>query len=91
MGLIPSITRTNGRVRDYCEEDLHWIIFIKSMRSAGLSVKSLIHYTILSQQGTKTKIERKHFLSKAKAELVGKNDDLQKTIGQLELKIKDLS
>lgn len=51
VGLIPPVTRKNGGVRDFQQEDLNWIEFIKCMRSSGLSVESLIEYTTLYQQG----------------------------------------
>ncbi len=51
VGLFPSIKRKNGGVRDYSEEDIEWIEFIKCMRSAGLSVESLIEYTYLLSTG----------------------------------------
>ena len=53
-GLIPPVNRKNGGVRDYQKDDLGWIDFIKCMRSAGMSVESLIEYTTLFRNGTES-------------------------------------
>ena len=41
MTLIPPVERDSGGIRDYSEEDLNWIEFIKCMRDAGIPVESL--------------------------------------------------
>ena len=38
VGLLPSIGRTSGGIRNYSEEDCRWVEYIKCMRSAGVSV-----------------------------------------------------
>lgn len=87
VGLIPSIKRKNGGVRDYSEEDIEWIEFIKCMRSAGLSVESLIEYTYLYQQGTETQTARKQLLIEEREQLVLKYQELGRTLEQLNKKI----
>ena len=41
IGLIPSIKRTRGGIREYSETDVKWIEFVKCMRNAGLSIEVL--------------------------------------------------
>ena len=39
IGLIPSINRTPGGIRNYTEQDCGWVEFIKCMRGAGVQVE----------------------------------------------------
>lgn len=32
VGLLPRVNRTSSGIRDYSEEDCHWVEFIKCMR-----------------------------------------------------------
>ncbi|BBP87338.1 hypothetical protein BsIDN1_09560 [Bacillus safensis] len=45
IGLIREIKRDDHGIRDYTEDDLQWIEFIKCMRNAGLSIDALREYT----------------------------------------------
>ena len=47
IGLIREIKRDDHGIRDYTEDDLQWIEFIKCMRNAGLSIDALREYTAL--------------------------------------------
>ena len=47
VGMIPSVTRTSGGIRDYQEEDLRWVQLAICMRSAGLPVEVMIEYVKL--------------------------------------------
>ena len=42
VGLIPAVNRRDNGIRDYTEEDLNWVEFIKCMRAAGIQVEALI-------------------------------------------------
>lgn len=42
IGLLPNVNRTPGGIRDYNEEDCRWVEYIKCMRSAGVTVETLI-------------------------------------------------
>lgn len=35
VGLLPRVNRTSSGIRDYSEEDCHWVEFIKCMRQAA--------------------------------------------------------
>lgn len=88
-GLTPAVNRKNGGIRDYQDEDLNWIEFIKCMRSAGLSVESLSKYTELYQMGDSTLDERKNILISEREQLINKYQELEKTIDRLSMKIDD--
>ena len=89
VGLIPPVARKNGGVRDFQQEDLNWIEFIRCMRNAGLSVESLIEYTTLYQQGDSTLDERKRLLQEERNQLVKKYQEIGTTIKRLDSKIED--
>ena len=54
VGMIPPVTRTASRIRDYQESDLGWVELAKCMRSAGLPVEAMIEYVKLTQEGDAT-------------------------------------
>ena len=87
-GLIPPVNRKNGGVRDYQKDDLGWIDFIKCMRSAGLSVESLIEYTTLFRNGTESDEARKNILIRERDQLLVKQKEINETIERLNHKIQ---
>lgn len=88
IGLIPSVNRNKGGIRDYTEEDCKWIEFIKCMRSAGLPIEVLIEYVGLFQQGDATIEARKELLIGQRKQLIARMEDMQKTLELLNYKIE---
>jgi DNA-binding transcriptional MerR regulator len=87
IGLLPAINRNSSGNRDYTEEDCRWVLFIKCMRSAGLSIELLIEYVALFQKGDETLEVRKELLMEQRKQLVGKIEELQGTLSYLDQKI----
>jgi MerR family transcriptional regulator, aldehyde-responsive regulator len=87
IGLIPAVNRNESGIRDYKEEDLKRVEFIKCMRSAGLPIETLIEYMALVQQGDKTIDARKEILKEQRNLLVGRMEEMQKTLELLNYKI----
>ncbi len=87
IGLIPGVSRKSG-IRDYTEEDVRWIEFIKCMRSAGLPVEVLIEYVGLSQQGDATIAVRKELLTEQRNRLIVRMEEMQETLKRLNHKIE---
>jgi DNA-binding transcriptional MerR regulator len=88
IGLIPSVNRTSGGIRNYTDDDCKWGEFIKCMRGASLPVDVLIEYFTLFQQGDRTIEERKGLLIEQRNQLIAKMEDMQKTLDPLNYKIK---
>ena len=88
VGLIPNVRRSSGGIRDYSEDDCHWIEFIKCMRSAGLPIDVLIEYVSLFQQGDSTIEARKQLLIEQRRQLTEKMEDMRKTLERLDHKIE---
>jgi DNA-binding transcriptional MerR regulator len=87
VGLIPPVTRSKGGIRDYNENDCLWVEFIKCMRSAGVTVETLIEYVSLFQQGEVTRETRKKILTEQREILAKRITELQQTIEKLDFKI----
>ena len=88
IGLIPTVQRDTGGIRDYNEIDLRRVEFVKCMRSAGLPIEVLIEYVGLVQQGDGTIQARKEILIDQRALLAGRMAEMQKTLDILDHKIE---
>lgn len=80
IGLIPAVNRNESGIRDYTETDCNWVNFAKCMRTAGISVESLIEYVALFQQGDKTRAARKEILIEERAKLLERMAQMQETL-----------
>lgn len=88
IGLIPKVNRNKNGIRDYTPQDCGWVEFIKCMRSAGLPVEVLIEYVELFQQGDTTAEARKEILIDQRRQLMGRIEEMQKTLVRLNYKIE---
>lgn len=87
-GLVPPVNRSTSGIRDYNEEDLGWVEFIKCMRNAGLSIESLARYTELYKSGEETLAERKTILVEEYQKLLEKQQAINETVNRLEYKLE---
>ena len=87
IGLLPPVRRSKKGLRDYSENDLNWIDFIKCMRSAGLPIEQLAHYVELFPQGDATVEARKQILHDQREQIAAKIVELQQTLAMLDDKI----
>jgi MerR family transcriptional regulator, aldehyde-responsive regulator len=88
VGLIPPVNRNESGIRDYNELDLRRVDFIKCMRTAGLPIEVLIEYVALVQQGDGTIEARKEILVDQRELLLGRMQEMQKTLDILNHKIE---
>lgn len=86
-GLLGTILRDKNGYRNYEEQDLKRIEFIKCMRSAELSIDVLKKYITLYERGEDTREERKNLLIEQKELLDNKIKIMQKASERLEYKI----
>ena len=87
IGLIPPVPRNKSGIRDYDESSCRWVEFIKCMRSAGLSIETLIEYVSLFQLGNATIAIRKELLIEQRKQIFDKIEELQGTLEYLDKKI----
>ena len=86
-GLIPYISRSEGGVRHYTEDDCKRIGFVKCMRSAGLSIEVLKQYFELFAKGKRTLKARRDLLATEREKLKVRLAELQETLKRLDYKI----
>lgn len=87
IGLIVNVARNKGGIREYSEEDLQQIEFVKCMRNAGLSIESLIAYFDLLREGEHT-LEKRHDLLLEEREKIKKRmTEMEKSLDRLNHKI----
>lgn len=88
IGLIDPVTRNASGIRDYQEEDLKRIQFLKCMRLSGLSIEMLTQYLTLLREGEHTIPQRKEILLKQRQEILAKMNELEETLRHLDFKIE---
>ncbi len=86
-GLIGPVKKTSGGIRDYEEDDLKRIEFIKCMRSAEIPVIVLKEYVDLFSAGDETIKERRELLEEQKHILEDKIAKMQEAYEKLNKKI----
>lgn len=87
VGLLPNVRRTSGGIRDYSEEDCRWVEYIKCMRSAGVSVETLIEYVKLFHDGAQTITARKKLLLEQREQIVARIDEMNAVLAKLDWKL----
>jgi len=87
VGLLPNVSRTAGGIRDYSEEDCRWVEYIKCMRSAGVSVETLIEYVKLFHEGAETIQSRKKLLLEQREQIVARINEMNEVLAKLDWKL----
>ena len=87
IGLLPPVHRTPSGLRDYDEDDLRWVEFIKCMRSAGVSIETLVEYVTLFHKGSDTIAARKALLIEQRQQIQAHIEELQTVIARLDRKL----
>ena len=86
-GLIGPISKGENGIRNYTEEDIKRIQFVKCMRAAGLEISFLKRYLQLFEGGDKTVKERREILVEQRKILKEKLDAMQEAYNKLNYKI----
>jgi len=87
IGLLMPVARNDSGIRDYCENDIHRLEFIKCMRRAGLPIDMLIEYIHLLDQGDETVEARMELLQEQRVLLLTRIQEMQETLKVLDFKI----
>lgn len=87
IGLIPHVRRTASGVRDYDEQDLSRVEFIKCMRSANVSIEALTEYIRLLEQGDSTLAARKAILEEQRDAIRARIEGMRAGLERLDYKI----
>ena len=86
-GLIGPIAKGKNGIRNYTEEDIKRIQFVKCMRAAGLEISFLKRHIKLFEEGDKTVKERREILVEQRKILKEKLDAMQEAYNRLNYKI----
>ncbi|MBO1513565.1 MerR family transcriptional regulator [Metabacillus bambusae] len=78
IGMIPPVTRDKNGYRNYQTSDLNWIFLVKSLRSAGLSIESLIEFASLARLRETQNVEEAQ-----KQILVDQLEEIEKNIEKM--------
>lgn len=88
IGLIPRVNRKKNGIRDFTQIDCEWVYFIKCMRTAGMSIETLVEYVTLFKKGDKTLKSRKDLLINQRDNLIKKIEEMQSILERLDKKIE---
>lgn len=88
VGLVGPVKKNSSGIRDYSDEDLKRIEFIKCMRSAGISIEVLKKYVDLYDEGESTKLARQRLLEEEKDKLEEKIKTMTEALEKLKFKIE---
>lgn len=89
IGLLPRVRRNKSGIREFSEQDIATLEFIRCFRRAGMSVESLIEYMNLVEQGEGTEEARMHLLQEQRDKLDARIDELLATRNRMDYKIKN--
>lgn len=87
-GLIGPIKKGENGIRNYDENDLKRIEFVKCMRNAAVEISFLKKYIKLYEEGENTTQERRNILIEQRAILKEKLDSMQSAYQRLNYKIE---
>lgn len=91
VGLITDVSRNSSGYRDYTEQQLQQIEYVKCMRAARISIEALLEYTKLSQQGSETLAIRKQILIAQRKQIVAQLEHFQTMLELLDKKIEKIT
>ncbi|MCT4457759.1 MerR family transcriptional regulator [Lactiplantibacillus paraplantarum] len=88
VGVVPPVARDHNGYRDYHINDINWLFLAKSLKTAGLSIESLIEFSNLAQSEDNVTAAQKSLLHEQLDEINVKLDTVRRTKALLEYKIK---
>ncbi|RIP37083.1 MerR family transcriptional regulator [Staphylococcus gallinarum] len=85
-GLFPFIMRDHNGNRNFTEEDLYWIEFIKCMRQTHMPIAQIKEIAELYHQGATTKNKRMKILKSHQQNLIHQSALIEEALDTLEHK-----
>ena len=89
IGLVPKIARKSSGVREFAENAIAILEFVRCFRSAGMSIERLIEYMGLVQAGDSTVEARIDLLKEEQEELRSRLVEIQEALDRLDYKIEN--
>ena len=89
IGLLPEVERAaSSGHRRYHERHVHWIRFLRRLRSAGMPIATMRRYVALAQAGDASRPERMAILEAHRNEVARQIEELQAHLDVLDRKLK---
>lgn len=88
IGLLPSIHRSENGRRNYTEEDLGWVYWLKLLRESGMSIRAMKRYVEITRAGDHTIDERCTMLEEHRSHLRAQIEKLQGYLKRLDQKVE---
>ena len=88
IGLLPAIQRGENGRRNYTEEDLGWVYWLKLLRESGMNIRSMKRYVQITRAGDYTIDERCEMLEEHRDQLRTQIKKLQGYLKKLEQKVE---
>lgn len=85
-GLLPFVERSSGGIRMFQDKDFEWLQIIGCLKKAGMSLKDIKEYLLLTMGGDSTIDQRLEMFQKQKQILRAQMEELQDTMDTLEFK-----
>ncbi len=67
LGLLPNVKRASNGHRDFGTGDIKWLIFIRKLKSTGMTIQNISRYLNLLSAGDHTEKERLRILEEHQA------------------------
>ena len=81
------VSRDNAQRRDYSEDDIEWVKFIKRLKDTGMLLRDIKHYSDLRYQGDDTMTERMDLLIQHRKSVVEEKRKWEEYLRNLDVKI----
>lgn len=87
IGLLPRADRDGSRQRDYDPAILTWIGFLRRLKTTGMSIRDMLIYARLREQGTATIAARRLLLEEHREKVRRHVAELNACLAALDTKI----
>lgn len=81
------VSRDGARRRDYSEDDIEWVKFIRRLKDTGMLLRDIKHYSDLRYQGDDTMAERMELLIQHRKSVVEEKRKWDEYLRNLDEKI----
>ena len=90
-GLIPSVERSQGGIRQYTDEDLEALGLICCLKNTGMSLQEIARFVQLTQAGEHTLRERVAMLTEHRENVIARMAEMQKYLEKVTWKVNYFS
>ena len=85
-GLLPFVSRTDGGIRVFKENDMEWLKLIECLKKTNMPIKEIKRFIDLYEEGDHTAAQRLEIIRNQKESVEAKIKQLQSTLEVLEYK-----